>query len=129
MALSHAIEQARRRGRPTDDKSQEAAEQRLEELIKVKGLADVSNEYDALDRVEDLTMETHFARLYQLADDDEERDAAVKAFVDFERFDKGHDANHAAHRDNVTGVETFMKQRNDLFIEGQWVPANSEGAA
>lgn len=125
MSLTRAIDEARRRGRPANDLSQEAAEQRLEELIKVRGLADVSDQYEALDRVEDLTMETHFARLYQLADDDEERDAAVKAFMDFERFDRKHDANHNTHRGEVKGVEAFMRERNPLFINGSWTPPAS----
>lgn len=133
VALTRAIEAARGRGRPANDDSQARAELRLEELSKVH---DIPTEYARRGRKRDLEIESLFGTLYRLADDDEERAAAVRAFMAWEHDEE---AEKADVRDIATETARSLARHNPVWIdgqsvpedwlEGQYVPTGSDGAA
>lgn len=126
MALSVAIEQARRQARrPTREnrERQNRAELRLEEIIKTSGIAD---DYAAIDRRGDLDIETHFARLYQQAPDEKFRVLVTRAFVAWQRDEK---AEEETVYGSVGSAVQFLKDNNDVWLNGARVPAGSDGVA
>ena len=102
--------------------AQHRVEVRLEELVKVAGIADT---YEKADRQGDLAIETHFAHLYQLVDTDSEREAVVTAYRVWAKSEQVEDL---AVRGSVDESVDFLKENNPLWL-GAFVPAGSDGAA
>lgn len=124
MALTHAIEQARRQTATRANRHrQHLAELRLEEIVKVSGIADT---YEQIDRQGDLRIETAFARIYQMADSKQLREAVLDAFVAWQDDEK---QEEAIVRGQTDGAVAMMKRHNPAFIEGVWVPDGSDGVA
>ncbi len=121
MALATRIVE-RRTASAANRARQNRAEQRLDEIIKVAGIADA---YAVTDRRGDLAVETHFARLYQLVDTDVERDAVVAAYMVWQRDEA---EEEAVVRGEVDASVDLMKRNNPLFINGAWTPGK-DGAA
>lgn len=124
MTITLAVREARRRTATTANRQRQIrAELRLEEIVKVAGIAD---EYERTDRAGDLQMEAHFGNLFRLASDEEMRRAVVDAFVCWQRDEQ---AEERVVRGGVDESVTLLKANNPVFIEGQYVPAGSDGAA
>ena len=124
MALSRSIEQARRQTATRDNRArQHRAELRLEEIVKVSGIAD---SYMDIDREGDLNIETQFARLYQSADSDLMRSMIVQTFVAWQRDEA---QEEAIVNGEVRESVDLLKFHNPTFIDGAAVPAGSDGAA
>jgi hypothetical protein len=117
ISLRHRISATENR------KRQIRAELRLEEIIKVAGIVDT---YEAVDRHGDLAVETAFARCYQLVDSDEEKAAIADAFVVWQRSERAEDL---AVRGETDEAVSLLKRHNPVFVEGQYVPSGSDGAA
>jgi hypothetical protein len=120
MVLSTAIHAAAGR---INRERQTRAELRLEELLKVEGIAD---EYEAIDRQGDLQMERRFATLYALVDSEAEKEAVAAAFATWMRTERDEEA---VLRGSVGGAMTFLKDNNHVWIDGAAVPADCDGAA
>lgn len=123
-ALSIAIEQARRQTATRANRErQRRAELRLEEIVKVAGIADG---YARGDRDGNLLIEQTFAKLYQAVDSPMEREAVVQAFMVWQA-DERHESSmvRALADDSVA----FLKRNNPVWIDGAAVPADSDGAA
>ena len=88
----------------------EREEVRFQEIGLVK---DVESEYIKVDRAGDLAIESHFQKLYALADDEEERTAVVLAFCEWQK-------REALEEKAVTGTVAeavdFLKANNELFL-------------
>lgn len=111
MALASTItERQSRRARTNNRARQTRAEARLEEIVKVSGIAD---EYAAVDRRGDLEIETRFAELYQLVNSEAERGAVARAFAAWQRDEQ---AEEAIVRGSVDESVDLLKQHNPLFI-------------
>ena len=124
MALSNALIQARRQTATAENRArQHRAELRLEEIVKVSGIAD---SYMDIDREGDLNIETQFARLYQSATDDLMRSLIVQTFVAWQRDEA---AEEAIVRGEVGESVQMLKTHNPTFIDGAAVPAGSDVAA
>lgn len=102
---------------------QRRAELRLEELLKVEGIAD---EYERVDRKGDLRIESHFASLYALVDSVEEKEAVAAAFA---TWMKSEAEEEAVLRGSVTDASGYMKRNNPTWIDGAAVPDGMDGAA
>lgn len=124
MTITRAIESARQqRATTTNRLRQRRAELRLEEIIKVAGIADA---YEEIDRHGDLNIETSFARLYQATADEHLRNLIVQTFVAWQNDER---AEEACVRGDVDGAVQLLKNNNPAFIAGAYVPAASDGAA
>lgn len=124
MALNRAITTARRQTATTANRQrQQRAELRLEEIVKVAGIAD---EYEAADRRGDLAIESAFAAIYQNAHSEELRELVVRAFMAWQSDEA---AEEAAVRGGVDGAVTMLKRHNPTFIEGVFTPAGSDVVA
>jgi hypothetical protein len=67
---------------------QRRAERRLDEIVRVTGIAD---DYGEADRRGDLAIETHFIRLYQLVNSQAEKEAVAAAFVTWQKSEAAED--------------------------------------
>ena len=120
MALSTAI---RATATATNRARQRRAEARLDEIVKVAGIAD---DYATVDRHGDLEIEKHFAALYQLVDSDNEREAVARAFAVWQRSEQAEDD---ALRGSVDDSVGLLKSNNPLFIDGAYTPTDSGRSA
>lgn len=124
MTLTVAIAEARRRHATRENReAQKRAELRLEEQIKVAGIADA---YDVVDRAHDAEIRRAFATVYHLVDSDEEKAAVSNAFAVWMRHDGRKDR---VTRESVGETGRFMRRNNPVWIDGAAVPPNSDGAA
>lgn len=89
---------------------QARAERRLDEIVKVAGIAD---DYTSEDRRGDLAIETHFARLYQLVDTQEEREAVATAYVVWQKCEQ---AEEEALFGSVGGSVDLLKRNNPFWL-------------
>lgn len=119
-ALSIAIRQTATR---LNRERQQRAELRLEELIKVDGIAD---DYALSDRHGDLAMERRFATLYALVDTEAEKEAVAAAFATWMKTERDEEASVVG---SVKSTRSFMADNNPAFIDGAFVPGGSDGAA
>lgn len=106
MLTERFLETANRRNR-------HKAEREGRRLEEIGAVMDIAKVYADIDREGDLVMETHFARIYQLADDEPERDAAVKAFMDWQRTER---AEGYAVESSVNEATELLKANNALFL-------------
>lgn len=106
-----------------DREAQRRAELRLEELIKVDGIAD---EYERVDRMGDLNIERHFALIYSMAHSDRMRELIAQTYAMWMADEK---AEERAVRSKVEDAGTFMRLNNSVWIDGAAVPSGSDGAA
>lgn len=114
MVLTVAIEKARRQTATRENREAQArAELRLEELLKVDGIAD---EYAEVDRRGDLAIETQFAKLYQLVDTEHEREAVVAAFMVWQADEA---EEERIVRGSVEEAGSVMRRNNGVWLEGQ----------
>jgi hypothetical protein len=90
---------------------QHRTEVRLEEIVKVAGIADT---YSEADRRGDLAIETHFARLYQLVDTDAERDAVVAAYRVWAKSEQIEDLAVTGSVEESVGM---LKVNNNLWLD------------
>lgn len=103
--------------------NQHRAERRLDEIVKVAGIAD---DYGRVDRAGDIQVEVAFARCYQLVDTDEERAAIADAFAVWQRTEKAEDL---AVTGSVDEAVDLLKTNNPIWLNGAAVPGDSDGAA
>lgn len=118
-ALSIAIADAQKRKRSD---RQRRAETRLDEIVKVAGIAD---DYNEIDRAGDLDLETHFGKLWQAAETEEMRTLVARTFAAWQRDEQ---AEERIVHQSVGGSVQLLKQNNDFWL-GAAVPKNSGGAA
>ena len=124
MALARAIDSARHQNaRRSNRDRQIRAEVRLDEIVKVAGIAD---EYDEVDRRGDLDIETHFGRLWQAAETELMRDLIARTFAAWMRDEA---EEERIVRAGVDGAVDTLKVNNGFWIEGAAVPSGSEPAA
>lgn len=124
MALAVAIAEARhQRATTANRQAQLRAELRLEELIKIEGIAD---EYGRVDRMGDLNIERHFALIYSMAESPRMRDLIAKTYALWMADEK---AEEMAVRSSVDEAGIFMRRNNAVWINGASVPPDSDGAA
>lgn len=124
MALSRSIDEARRnRATRENRESQHRAELRLSEIVKTAGIAD---DYMAIDRQGDLDMESHFARLYQASPTEEMRVLVTRAFVAWQKDER---AEEEAVYQTVGGTVQFLKDNNNVWLNGAAVPVGADGVA
>lgn len=124
MALAKHLEQARRQTATAENRlRQHRAELRLEEIVKVAGIAD---DYDHADRIGDLNVETAFARIYQMAESEPMREAIVQAFVAWQNDER---AEESIVHGGVDSSVSMLKRHNPAFIEGAFVPEDSDYVA
>lgn len=124
MTLSAEIDKVRRnRASRANRERQQRAEKRMDEIVKVAGVAD---DYAAADRAGDLAIARHFTELYRLVDTDAERHAVARAFAVWTAAERREDL---AVRDSVGESVELLKSHNPLFIDGSFVPSDSDGAA
>jgi hypothetical protein len=107
MALSTAIRQTATR---LNRERQHKAEVRADEIVLVR---DIEDDYRKVDREGDLAIESHFQRLYALADDEEERTAVVLAFCEWQKREAMEDAIVTG---SVAEAVDFLKANNELFL-------------
>lgn len=117
--LARTTARANRANRAT----QHRAERRLDEIVKVAGIAD---DYQTVDRAGDLAIEKHFAALYQLVDTQEEREAVAAAFATWQACER---REEYALRGSVDDSVTLLKSNNPFWINGSATPDDSDGAA
>ena len=123
-ALSIAIEEARRnRATRANREAQLRAELRLEELIKVEGIAD---EYERVDRMGDLNIERRFALMYSMAHSERMRELIAQTYAEWMKDER---AEELAVESRVREAGTFMRRNNSVWIDGAAVPNGSDGAA
>lgn len=120
MALATAIRETATRA---NRQRQRRAEARLDEIVKVAGIAD---DYATVDRRGDLEIEKHFAALYQLVDSDAEREAVARAFATWQKCEQ---AEESALTGSVDDSVALLKRNNDLFIDGCYTPTGSGRSA
>ncbi len=124
MALSIAIHKARRDTATRSNRArQRAAETRLDEIVKVAGIAD---DYLEIDRAGDLNIETHFGRLWQAAESDQMRTLIARTFAAYQRDEQ---AEERVVHEAVGDAVHLLKVNNDYWLDGSAVPAGSDGAA
>lgn len=124
MALTRSIEEARRnRATRENREAQNRAELRLSEIVKTAGIAD---QYATVDRDGDLNIETHFARLFQESPTEHFRDLVTRAFMAWQRDEK---AEEEKVYGAVGGTVQFLKDNNDVWLNGASVPVGSDGVA
>ena len=123
MALTNAIARAQAAPTSANRQRQLRAERRLDEIVKTAGIAD---DYMDIDRRGDLDIETHFGRMWHAAPNEEMRTLVARAFA---AWQKDEQAEEEAIRQSVGGAVALLKRNNPYFIEGQFVPAGSDGAA
>lgn len=112
VAISIALSEARRQGATADARArQHRAELRLEEMIKVSGIAD---DYQKIDRKGDLAIERAFGNLYRCAPTDGMRDLVVRTYM---QWMKDEAEEEKVVRSSVEGAVTFMASNNPVFIE------------
>lgn len=120
MALAREINKARRNTATRAHRDRQIrAEVRLDEIVKVAGIAD---EYEQVDRAGDLDIETHFGRLWQAADTENLRDLVARTFAAWMRDEA---EEERVVRASVGDSVDTLKLNNPFWIDGQ--PA--EGAA
>jgi hypothetical protein len=119
VALTRAIERATAPNR----QRQLRAEMRLDEIVKVAGIAD---DYETIDRRGDLEMEKRFATLYHLVDSEAEKEAVAAAFAAWMRTERAEERHVSGA---VEGSVTTLKRNNPVWIDGAAVPSGSDGAA
>jgi hypothetical protein len=101
----------RRRGMAVENViRQHRAEKRMDEQVAVH---QIKVEYERADRISDLEMEVAFSRLYQVADDDEEREAVARAFVVYQKGERVEDLAVAMSVDQATSL---LKANNGLWL-------------
>lgn len=121
MALTQAIEQARRQTATAANRGrQHRAELRLEEIIKVAGIAD---QYEATDRVGDLRIETAFARIYQSTADEHVRELVTAAFMAWQDDER---TEERVVRGQVDESVALLKVNNPAFINGAFTPDDEQ---
>ena len=106
-ALSIAIANAQKRKRSD---RQRRAELRLDEIVKVAGIAD---DYNEIDRAGDLTLETHFGKLWQAAETEEMRTLVARTFAAWTRDEQ---AEERVVRESVDCSVTLLKTNNDFWL-------------
>lgn len=107
MALSAAIQ---RGATALARQNQLRAELRLEELIKVEGIAD---DYATVDRRGDLEMERHFGILYHAAPSERFRELVVAAFMAWDRTERNEENVVTT---SVDEAGALMRENNDVFL-------------
>ena len=123
-ALSIAIAEAQKQRASRDNRQRQLrAELRLEELIKVGGIAD---HYEQVNRKGNLEVETAFARVMHLVDTEDEKRAVVAAYMAWLKDEK---LEQRTVRDDTDDALLAMKGNNPTFIDGAYVPGGSKGAA
>jgi hypothetical protein len=134
MALAVALEKARRQtATRANREAHDRAALRLEEVFKVQGVAD---ELDRLDRPRNISVETAFAVAYQTVDDDDEREAVLDAYMQWDADEK---AERKDRHEAINSATAMLIRDNPVWIEGEripseWlngakVPGGSDGAA
>ena len=124
MALSREIDKVRRQTATRAHRDRQIrAEVRLDEIVKVAGIAD---EYEQIDRRGDLDIETHFGRLWNAADTEQMRDLIARTFA---AWQKDEQAEERVVRASVGESVDTLKANNGFWIEGAAVPGGSEPAA
>ena len=124
MALAKAIQDARRQTATRSNRlRQHLAELRLEEIVKVAGIAD---DYEKADRAGDLRIETAFARIYQTVTDEKVRQLVVDAYVAWQADER---EEERLVRGGVDTSVAMLKRHNPAFIEGAFVPDGSDLSA
>lgn len=99
------------------------AELRIEEQIKVQGIAD---EYDRVDRVHDNEIKRAFSLAYHSVDSEPEKEAIAQAFATWIKQDARKDGR--VHED-VDSAVTLLKAQTPEFVNGAWVPTGSGDVA
>jgi hypothetical protein len=107
MALSAAIQ---RGATQLARQNQLRAELRLEEIIKVEGIAD---DYATVDRSGDLEMERHFGIMYHAAHSERMRELIVAAFLSWEKTERNEER---VVRRSVDGTALMLRENNDVFL-------------
>ena len=107
MALSAAIQ---RGATHLARQNQLRAELRLEEIIKVEGIAD---DYAAIDRQGDLEMERHFGLLYHAAHSERMRELVVAAFMAWDRSERNEEG---VVRGSVNKAGAMLRENNTVFL-------------
>jgi hypothetical protein len=124
MALTREIEKARRQTATRENRlRQHLAELRLDEIVKVAGIADA---YEKADRKGDLRIESAFAAIFQATTDEHVRDLIVKAFVAWQDDER---EEERIVRGGVDQSVVLLKHHNDAFINGTFLPEGSEPVA
>ena len=124
MALSLAIEKARRQGATADNRDrQRRAEKCLDQVVKAAGIPE---QYETRGRAGNLAVEKAFATAYQLVDTDREREAVVQAFMVWQQ-DERHETTIV--RDECDEMVELLKSNHPFFIDGAYVPDESDSAA
>lgn len=123
-ALSIAIAEAQKKRATRENRElQLRAELRLEELIKVGGIAD---HYERVNRRGNLEVETAFARVLHLVDTEAEKRAVVAAYMAWEKDERLEQRTVRGETDNAL---VAMKGNNPIWLDGAAVPTGSDGAA
>jgi hypothetical protein len=118
-ALSIAIADAQKRKRSD---RQRRAETRLDEIVKVAGIAD---DYAKVDAAGDEDLKTHFGRMWNAAETEEMRTLVARTFAAWTRDEE---AEERIVHQSVGGSVQLLKENNDFWL-GASVPAGSDGAA
>jgi inosine/xanthosine triphosphate pyrophosphatase family protein len=104
-------------------RNQRRAEVRMDEIMAV---ASIGTTYESVDRAGDLEIEGHFRRLYELVDSEDEREAVARAFAVHMAAERREDF---AVRGSVDEASATMKANNGFWLDGAFVPGDSDGAA
>lgn len=88
-------------------------------------VTDIERAYRSADSAGDLEMERMFHRLWEVADDEEEREAVSRTLAVWWRTER---REELAVTSSVTDAATTMRTNNDYWL-GAWTPENSDGAA
>lgn len=107
MTLTKAIRETATR---LNRDRQHRVEVRTDEIVLV---ADIERDYHSADRAGDLAIESHFQKLYALADDEEEKTAVVLAFCEWQKREA---IEEAALVGSVAEAVDFLKANNELFL-------------
>ena len=120
MALSHAIEEARRRrGRPAGDRSQRFAEARVDERITIDQYDGLFSRWDAADRKGDLRLESGFQRMYahlKAQGDTDGLDLIADLYQWWLADERAEERVVDATKDHKAFQLTQHRANNDLFL-------------
>jgi hypothetical protein len=91
-------------------RNQRRAEVRLDEIVAVTS---IGTTYEAVDRAGDLEIETHFRRLYELVDSEDEKEAVARAFAVHMAAERREDF---AVRGSVDEASATLKANNPFWL-------------
>lgn len=123
MALTQAIEQAKRRRR------QLLAELRVDEQLDIEAARGILDGYRADDAAADSAFESLCKIHFSLLDSEEQRDSFARVFAEWQRDEAGESRYiEQALSHNVAQLSRF-RSHTPAFVSGSYVPDGSEPVA